>query len=1142
MKGRRKPESNIDRRRSLKNRPQEEGTHELSTLLPDQMDERVAEARELSPKKRPLSQKDIMPSVKKTKKIKSSEVSSLVADASKSRRHSSVASLPVIECPQKKKSLPNVNKALNTSVKRHKKSTPKNEMYVESAKQPLNKKNREIQSPVTTVVTNDEAVRESHGDALDIRESSHFLPDLKEKKVSKRREWTSDTFSGSAKDIKRVVTQKIPRPSSNVVITTAKIPNEEGQLRIKPSDSKKKIRVSKTGTGMFQFKNQPYNNSEPETIQESIEMPEREPKKDETSKNISNNIQQNQRNYTESDSDTSTVENYPFMHRNGYVTSKSGSDTSTVEDYSLTHTSKYVTSKSDQHTRLLSPKNQNDNGNNDFSEVHMSSVKKTKKRRLRIISNYDKAPRREKSPSKPELSPVMKGRSTISGQEKSPYKTSRRITPTFIKSLRQEKSPLKPEESPVPKGRPRMPNEASIDEKSPTKPGHSLVTKGRSTTSIEAPSKPEHSRVTRGRSKTSVYQLTPLNSSVVTNEEAMRESHGDALDIHGRTFKKNKPDPRDKRVSKRRERTSDSFSGCAKDIKRVSPKIPRPSSNLVITTAENRKEERPLRIKPCSVIMKKIHVSKTGTGPFQPCIDYGPDTIKKKVNESIEIPERESVLEEPSVTRKIPRPSSNLAITTAEIRNEGQLRRKPSDSKKIHVSKTGTGQFQFKKQPGISYGSDTIKKKVNESIEIPERESVLEEPSVKRKRPRVTVEHFEPEPSVKRKRPRVTVEHFEPEESPSEPKQSSVNASKVKPSRSGDNNEEGPLQIKPTVKGSQKHAYQTHSKPLQVEYDSPKTLPMKRKSNMATNQNNHFDPESSVLESETLPKKITQVTGDQLNHSGQKNLFAKAKTSKKQSAAPVDNNKVQSDFGENSMPIVAKRKENRITVSGLPRSRSPTKRTISHTHDKLSKDVAANGNISVPTNGLRRSSRYRVPPLDTWRNERLVFETLPSGEVICKIDKGSEADNYGIETILKKQKARKMKLQKKETKNDTETPVLNAGTGEIEHMVVHRPFQSLQWAAPPNAEKAYHLAKTFISESRSFGFVDVFPFSSKERQYSPVYNLHFVVVKGHLEVTIQDTSFTFTVGDSWIVPVGVPYAITNCSRVRALLSFSTFKG
>ncbi|GFY46554.1 hypothetical protein TNIN_389591 [Trichonephila inaurata madagascariensis] len=88
----------------------------------------------------------------------------------------------------------------------------------------------------------------------------------------------------------------------------------------------------------------------------------------------------------------------------------------------------------------------------------------------------------------------------------------------------------------------------------------------------------------------------------------MRESHGDALDIHGRTFKKNKPDRRDKLVSK--EENDRTFSGCAKDIKRVTPKIPRPSSNLVITTAENRKEERPLRIKPSSVIKKKIHASR----------------------------------------------------------------------------------------------------------------------------------------------------------------------------------------------------------------------------------------------------------------------------------------------------------------------------------------------------------------------------------------------------------------------------------------------------------------------------------------------------------------------------------------------------
>ncbi|GFY76854.1 hypothetical protein TNIN_347921 [Trichonephila inaurata madagascariensis] len=65
---------------------------------------------------------------------------------------------------------------------------------------------------------------------------------------------------------------------------------------------------------------------------------------------------------------------------------------------------------------------------------------------------------------------------------------------------------------------------------------------------------------------------------------------------------------------------------------------------------------------------------------------------------------------------------------------------------------------------------------------------------------------------------------------------------------------------------------------------------------------------------------------------------------------------------EHSKPIV-KRKGNSMTVSGKNnrRSRSPMKRTISHTHDKQSKDAISNGNISEPACGLRRSSRFRVP-------------------------------------------------------------------------------------------------------------------------------------------------------------------------------------
>ncbi|GFY59729.1 hypothetical protein TNIN_304121, partial [Trichonephila inaurata madagascariensis] len=356
--------------------------------------------------------------------------------------------------------------------------------------------------------------------------------------------------------------------------------------------------------------------------------------------------------------------------------------------------------------------------------------------RKKIEKNFRRQPQDKKSSSKPELSPVTKERSTISGQEKSPYKTTRRITPTFKKSFRQEKSPSKPEESTIPKGRPRMPKEASIEEKSPsmpeespvpkgrprmtedasfeekspTKPGHSPVTRGRSTTSIEAPSKPEHSRVTRGRSRISVYDLRPLNSSSVPEES-----------------------------------------------------------------------------------------------------------------------------------------------------------------------------------------------------------------------------------SVKRKRPIGTVEHFEPEESPSEHEQSPIkkkrtktssgfdqkkSASKIRPCRNENINEEGPLRINrsvtkrhadSSVKMSHKHAYQTLSN-VHVECDSSRTSPVKQKSSKATydiiNQN-HFGPEASVIESETSPKKITQVTGDQLNHAGQKNLSAKAKVSINKSAAPVDNNEILRPFQKNPQSYCQKGKKNK---------------------------------------------------------------------------------------------------------------------------------------------------------------------------------------------------------------------------------------
>ncbi|GFQ70702.1 hypothetical protein TNCT_479831 [Trichonephila clavata] len=49
-------------------------------------------------------------------------------------------------------------------------------------------------------------------------------------------------------------------------------------------------------------------------------------------------------------------------------------------------------------------------------------------------------------------------------------------------------------------------------------------------------------------------------------------------------------------------------------------------------------------------------------------------------------------------------------------------------------------------------------------------------------------------------------------------------------------------------------------------------------------------------------------------------------------------------------------------------------------------------------------------PLETWRNERLVFKTLASGEVQCiGIEKGTAADNSGLLQMERKREQKEFK-------------------------------------------------------------------------------------------------------------------------------------
>ncbi|GFR28876.1 CENP-C_C domain-containing protein [Trichonephila clavata] len=207
---------------------------------------------------------------------------------------------------------------------------------------------------------------------------------------------------------------------------------------------------------------------------------------------------------------------------------------------------------------------------------------------------------------------------------------------------------------------------------------------------------------------------------------------------------------------------------------------------------------------------------------------------------------------------------------------------------------------------------------------------------------------------------------------------------------------------------------------------------------------------------------------------------------------------------------------------------------------------SSNGNISGPATGLRRSTRYRVPPLEAWRSERLIFK-LENGEIECLgIDRGTAADNSGIAQMQRKirriQNNKTKAIERSRSVRSILTQVRNTQTGRFVQARVHRPFQSLEWSNSPDQVRPPHytLTKAFSSSSICFGFIEINPFCTTGTSVSQTENIHICIIKGHLEVTVEERKFIFNRGDSCIVPFGVPYLITNCSNTKAQIAFCHF--
>ncbi|KFM63361.1 Centromere protein 3, partial [Stegodyphus mimosarum] len=191
--------------------------------------------------------------------------------------------------------------------------------------------------------------------------------------------------------------------------------------------------------------------------------------------------------------------------------------------------------------------------------------------------------------------------------------------------------------------------------------------------------------------------------------------------------------------------------------------------------------------------------------------------------------------------------------------------------------------------------------------------------------------------------------------------------------------------------------------------------------------------------------------------------------------------------------------------------------------------------------------RIRHSPLAYWKNERIQYQFLKNGDIaVLGVQKSLpiiENKNKGEKTHSKTKKIkapgrRKEFNDKMENKDLTRITVWDNSTHMDVEANVIRPFSSLEWSYPnPNEpdNDDYILAISFKCSYSTWGFISIKPFCQKPAQFLPGEDIHFVVIKGKVEVKVHTSKFLLNAGGSFVVPDGNIYSITNVHKSRACL-------
>ncbi|KAI0215436.1 Centromere protein C [Lamellibrachia satsuma] len=231
-----------------------------------------------------------------------------------------------------------------------------------------------------------------------------------------------------------------------------------------------------------------------------------------------------------------------------------------------------------------------------------------------------------------------------------------------------------------------------------------------------------------------------------------------------------------------------------------------------------------------------------------------------------------------------------------------------------------------------------------------------------------------------------------------------------------------------------------------------------------------------------------------------------------------------------------------------------------------SSQPSKNVKIIVPDEteeGVRRSQRTRVLPLDWFRNERILYEPRKSGGFVVAGIVSPEVPEPKHERRVRKRSpktARTRRLPPATPRNlsvhqplpddcdlvtSTTIPVINPNTEEEVSVECVKSKDAFNFCGPTGKEPSdtdpLILCKALNQKAFSIGQLILRPLQEKGTHYVRHDTMVFIIKQGKLAVTIHKTTSVLETGDVFFVPQGNTYNLTNLRNEDSKVWFFQLK-